>query len=125
MNRRVTRRETEVLLDKLRTRIPDVHIRTTLIAGFPGETDDEDRELVDFVREFEFDALGVFAYSLEPDTPAGRMKGQLPAQMIQDRVDEIMTVQQDVAFKLAEQRFQTLDMQKDMPVILHLLNFIG
>ncbi len=103
MHRRVTRRESEDLLAKIRAKIPGVHIRTTLIAGFPGETDAEFEELLDFVREFRFDAMGVFPYSAEPDTPAGRMKGQIPDQIVQDRLDALMTVQQQVAFALADE----------------------
>lgn len=102
MARRVTRAETERLLQKLRSRIPGLHIRTTLIAGFPDETDAEFEELVSFIREHQFDALGVFAYSLEPDTPAGRMKGQVPEKTRQKRVDRLMTVQQEVAFARAD-----------------------
>ena len=112
MHRQVTRAQTEKLLDRLRDRIPEVTIRTTLIAGFPGETDEEFQELIDFVRTFRFDALGVFAYSLEPDTPSGRMKGQLPQQVREERVDALMRVQQEVAFGLAAdkvgQRFEVL-----------------
>ncbi len=104
MGRRIDRRATEILLCKLRERIPGVCIRTTLIAGFPGETDAEFRELLDFVEEFEFDALGVFAYSLEPDTPSGRMPDQVPDDVKQERVDALMIAQQRVAFALAERR---------------------
>jgi len=74
MHRRVTRAQTETLLGKLRERIPGVTIRTTFISGFPGETEAEFQELLDFVRAFRFSAVGVFPYSLEPDTPGGRMK---------------------------------------------------
>jgi len=102
MHRRVTRAQTETLLGKLRDRIPGVSIRTTLIAGFPGETDAEFAELVSFVREFGFDALGVFAYSQEPETPAGRMKHQLPESLKRERVDALMLAQQEVAFARAE-----------------------
>ncbi len=102
MHRRVTRSETEALLERLRDRIAGVSIRTTMIAGFPGETEAEFEELVDFVREFKFDALGVFPYSLEPETPAGRMKNQLSREVKEARVDRLMTVQQEVAFGLAE-----------------------
>jgi len=101
MYRRVTRRQTEALLEKLRSRIPGVAIRTTFIAGFPGETEDEFAELREFVRRFGFDAMGVFPYSNEPGTPAGRMKDQLPAQVISDRVGKLMAVQQQVAFAKA------------------------
>jgi len=103
MHRRVTRKETEDLLERIRNRIPGVTIRTTLIAGFPGETDAEFAELVNFVRDFGFDALGVFPYSLEPDTPAGRMSGQIPDTVKEERVDELMSVQQGVAFARADQ----------------------
>ncbi|MFQ5592453.1 MAG: 30S ribosomal protein S12 methylthiotransferase RimO, partial [Phycisphaerae bacterium] len=75
MHRRIDRRATERLLQTLRDRISGVTIRTTLIAGFPGESEAEFEELVEFVTAFRFDALGVFAYSREPDTPAGRMPG--------------------------------------------------
>lgn len=104
MHRRVTRAQTETLLAKLRERIPGVSIRTTMIAGFPGETEAEFDELVDFVRGFGFDALGVFAYSTEPDTPAGRMREQLPDGVRRRRVDALMRVQQEVAFKRAADR---------------------
>lgn len=112
MHRRITRSETETLLHKLRKRIPGVTIRTTMIAGFPGETDAEFNELVDFVRDFKFAALGVFPYSLEPETPAGRMKGQIDAKITESRVEALMLAQQDVAFALADgmigERFDVL-----------------
>ncbi|MCH7527560.1 MAG: 30S ribosomal protein S12 methylthiotransferase RimO, partial [Planctomycetes bacterium] len=102
MHRRVTRRQSEDLLTRLRERIPGVAIRTTLIAGFCGETEAEFEELVDFVRDFRFDALGVFPYSLEPETPAGRMRDQIPESVKHQRVDLLMTTQQQVAFDLAD-----------------------
>lgn len=102
MHRRITRKQTENLLARLRDRIPGVHIRTTLIAGFPGETEEEFGELVQFVRDFRFDALGVFPYSHEPETPAGRMRHRIPAEVIEKRVDVLMTEQQRVAFELAD-----------------------
>lgn len=104
MHRRVTRRQTETLLQKLRDRIPGVTIRTTFISGFPGETEAEFEELLKFVRAFGFSAVGVFPYSLEPDTPAGRMKGQLPDSVKQARADAIMAAQQQVAFAQAAAR---------------------
>ncbi len=104
MHRRVTRQQTEDLLERLRQRIPGVSIRTTLIAGFPGETDCEFAELVEFIEGFRFDALGVFPYSQEPDTPAGRMRQQLPEQVKRQRVDTLMQSQQEVAFSLADER---------------------
>jgi ribosomal protein S12 methylthiotransferase len=104
MHRRVDRASTERLLERIRERIPDVAIRTTLIAGFPGETEAEFEELLEFVQNFRFDALGVFPYSLESDTPAGRMKQQVPEAVKDDRVDALMTAQQKIAFELADRR---------------------
>jgi ribosomal protein S12 methylthiotransferase len=104
MHRRVDRAATERLLQKIRDRIPDVSIRTTLIAGFPGETDEQVDELAEFLKSFRFDALGVFPYSLEAETPSGRMSGQISEAAKQERVEALMSVQQDVAFALAEER---------------------
>ncbi|MFQ5430447.1 MAG: 30S ribosomal protein S12 methylthiotransferase RimO [Phycisphaerae bacterium] len=104
MYRRVTRRRTESLLARLRERIDGVTIRTTLIAGFPGETEAEFEELRDFVADFGFDMLGVFPYSNEPGTPAHRMNEQLPRDVIEARVEELMRTQQRVAFAKAAAR---------------------
>jgi ribosomal protein S12 methylthiotransferase len=98
MRRKVTRRETETLLHKLRDRVPGIALRTTMIAGSPGETETEHEELREFISEFGFDNLGVFGYSPEPGTPMGRADGQLPPEVIQRRVDELMLAQQEVAF---------------------------
>lgn len=97
MHRRVTRKQTEALLDKLRRRIPGVAIRTTFIVGFPGETEQEFAELERFVAEFGFDAAGAFQYSLESETPAGRMKEQIPPEVMQERYERLMLSQQEVA----------------------------
>ncbi len=101
MRRRTSRRLIETLLGKLRDRIPGMAIRTTFITGFPGETQAQHRELVDFVREFGFDAMGVFPYSPEPGTPAGTLhaRGQaVPDDVIEARLDELMATQQELAF---------------------------
>jgi ribosomal protein S12 methylthiotransferase len=98
MRRRVTRREIETLLEKLRKWVPGIAIRTTFIAGSPGETDQQHQELVRFVRDFGFDMMGVFPYSQEPGTPMGRMEGQLPDAVKRKRVEELMLAQQEVAF---------------------------
>jgi ribosomal protein S12 methylthiotransferase len=98
MKRRVTRRQIETLLDKLRQWVPGIAIRTTFIAGTPGESDEQHRELVKFVRDFGFDMMGVFPYSQEPGTPMARMDGQLPDDVKQARVEELMLAQQEVAF---------------------------
>ncbi len=104
MHRRITRSQTERLLQKIRERIPNVTIRTTLIAGFPGETQAEFEELVEFIRDFRFDALGVFPYSLEKETPSGRMDRQLPDETKRERADALMEAQQEVAFSLSDAR---------------------
>lgn len=104
MHRRVDRATTEKLLQRIRDRIPGVAIRTTLIAGFPGETDKQVDELVEFLKALRFDALGVFPYSLEAETPSGRMSGQISEAVKQERVEALMGAQQDVAFALAEER---------------------
>ena len=101
MRRKTSRQLIETLLGKLRKRIPGMAIRTTFITGFPGETDAEHRELVEFVRDFGFEAMGVFPYSPEPGTPAGTMYdsgGALPDDVVQARLDELMRTQQEVAF---------------------------
>src|SRR5262249_293972 len=93
MQRRVDRRQTEELLARLRKAIPDLVLRTTMITGFPGETDEQFSELVDFVRQQHFERLGVFTYSFEPDTPAARLPDHLPEQVKEDRRGELMRVQ--------------------------------
>jgi ribosomal protein S12 methylthiotransferase len=98
MQRRVNRRETESLLGKLRAAIPDLVMRTTFITGFPGETDSDFEQLVDFVREQRFERLGVFTYSFEPDTPAARLPDHLPEEVKAERRDRLMEVQQEIAF---------------------------
>lgn len=98
MARRITRRETEDLLAKLRTRIPGLMLRTTLITGFPGETADQFEELVDFVRTQRFQRLGVFTYSCEPDTPSANLPGQLSEEVKNQRRERLMEVQQQIAF---------------------------
>lgn len=104
MHRRINRKDTEALLQRIRDRIPGVSIRTTLIAGFPGETERDFEELRDFIDDFGFDALGVFPYSLEPETPSGRMTGQIPEEVKEQRVEELMLTQQNVAFDIADER---------------------
>src|SRR2546429_1646118 len=90
MRRRVTRKQTETLLQKLRDRVPNIAIRTTFIAGAPSETDAQHRELVQFVKDFGFDMMGVFPYSPETGTPMDRMTDQIPDDIKQQRVEELM-----------------------------------
>ncbi len=99
MGRRTTKKELVERIKKLRSEIPDIVIRTTLITGFPTETDSEHEELMDFVDEMEFDRLGVFAYSQEEDTVAESMEGQIDESIKQKRLNEIMELQQEIAFE--------------------------
>jgi ribosomal protein S12 methylthiotransferase len=101
MQRRVNRAETEGLLIRLRCAIPNLTLRTTFIVGFPGETEAEFEELCDFVRETRFERAGVFAYSLEPGTPAARLPDHLPEEVKQARRDRLMEIQQEIAFAWA------------------------
>ena len=98
MKRKVTRAQTLELLCRLRDRVPGIALRTTLIAGSPGETDQEHAELVDFVRAGWFEHMGVFPYSAEPGTPMGRMAGQVPEKVKLARLEELMLTQQEVVF---------------------------
>ena len=101
MHRRVTRKEIEILLGKLRDWIPGITIRTTFIAGSPGETQAQHEELVRFVKEFGFDMMGVFPYSREDGTAMGRREDQLADNVKQARVEELMLAQQEIAFAKA------------------------
>jgi len=102
MKRRVNRRETEALLARLRDSIPGLVLRTTMIVGFPGETEDEFKELVAFVKAQRFERLGVFEYSREAGTPAARLRDHLPRRVIRARRDRLMAVQQEIAFEFAQ-----------------------
>jgi ribosomal protein S12 methylthiotransferase len=102
MQRRVNRAQTEELLTKLRERIPNLVMRTTCITGFPGETEADFVELREFIAEQRFERLGVFTYSYESDTPAARLPDQLPEEVKNERRDELMAVQQEVAFEWNE-----------------------
>lgn len=96
MGRGVTRRDIETLLEKLRRRIPSLALRTSFIAGFPGETETEFRELVEFVRSFRFAAVGVFEYSPEPGTPAARLAPPVPPAVAAQRAEALMAAQRAV-----------------------------
>ena len=102
MGRRTSKEQLIEIIGKLRKEIPDIALRTTLITGFPGETEEQHEELMDFVDEMEFDRLGVFTYSAEEDTPAASMDGQIEESVKEDRQAELMELQQDIAFDLAE-----------------------
>ncbi|MBR1742017.1 MAG: 30S ribosomal protein S12 methylthiotransferase RimO [Lachnospiraceae bacterium] len=104
MGRRTNQREIIQMVEELRRRIPDIALRTTLITGFPGETEEEFLELKRFVKRMKFDRLGVFAYSKEEDTPAGEMDGQIPEEEKEKRRDEIMELQQSIAFEKSREQ---------------------
>jgi len=102
MQRKVNRAQTEDLVRKLRERIPNLVLRTTFVVGFPGETDAQFNELKQFVDDAQFERMGVFPYSLEPDTPAARLDGHLPESVKMERRDELMALQQQIAFEYGD-----------------------
>lgn len=97
MGRRTNNAELRAIIGRLREAIPEICIRTTLITGFPGESEEDHEILMDFVDEMEFDRLGVFTYSAEEDTAAARMEGQLDEEVKLTRRDEIMELQQEIS----------------------------
>lgn len=99
MNRRGGAAEIRALIAKLRAEIPDIALRTSLIVGFPGETEDDFRKLLQFVEEARFDRLGVFCYSREEGTPAAGMEGQISERIKRERYKKVMTVQGRLSFK--------------------------
>ena len=103
MGRRTSQADLRAIIGKLRQEIPDICLRTTLISGFPGETEEDHEELMNFVDEMEFDRLGVFTYSAEEDTPAATMPDQIPEELKEERRDEIMELQQEISFEKAEE----------------------
>ena len=103
MGRRTSKQELVDIIGKLRSEIPDICIRTTLITGFPGETQEQHEELMDFIDEMEFERLGVFTYSPEEDTPAAVMPDQIDEEVKLDRQAELMELQQEIAFDNAQE----------------------
>lgn len=102
MNRAGDRASLEALMAHIRERVPGVALRTTLIAGFPGETEEEFEELCDFVKAVRFERLGCFAYSQEEDTPAAELPGQLDEEVKRRRADIVMEQQMNIAFQVQE-----------------------
>jgi ribosomal protein S12 methylthiotransferase len=97
MGRRTSRQELIDIIEKLRREIPDIAIRTTLITGFPGETEEDHEDMLDFIDMMEFDRLGVFTYSAEEDTPAATMPNQIPEDVKEARRDAVMELQQEIS----------------------------
>ena len=102
MGRKTNRAELTERIGSLRRAVPDIALRTTLISGFPGETESDHEELMDFVNEMEFERLGVFTYSAEEDTPAYSYPDQVPQELKEERRGELMELQQDIAFEHCE-----------------------
>lgn len=104
MGRRTSKQELIDIVGKLRKEIPDIVLRTTLITGFPGETEEDHEELKEFVDEMEFDRLGVFTYSPEENTPAAEMADQVPEEVKEERRDELMELQQEISYDRGQDR---------------------
>lgn len=102
MGRRTTKKDLMEIIERLREEIPDIVLRTTLITGFPGETEEDHEELMKFVDEMEFERLGVFTYSAEENTPAAEFIDQVDEDTKLDRQAELMELQQEIAFACAE-----------------------
>ncbi len=99
MRRQITREETEALVRLAREKVPGITLRTTMLVGFPGETEEEFEELCDFVQKMKFDRLGVFQYSHEEDTPAYELEDDIPTEEKAARANRIMEIQQDISLE--------------------------
>ena len=108
MGRHLTHEQLVTLIDKLRSQIPGIVLRTTVIAGFPGETEEQFETLLSFVESARFDRLGAFAYSQEEGTPAARLDGQLPEEVKKERAERILTVQSGISLALQEEKIGTV-----------------
>ncbi|MBI9039700.1 MAG: 30S ribosomal protein S12 methylthiotransferase RimO [Bacteroidales bacterium] len=104
MKRNISAKETKKLIEKIRLKIPNVVIRTTMMLGYPGETDENFNELSDFVQEYKFDRLGVFTYSAEEDTFADTLNDDVSQSLKQQRADEIMGIQEKISLELNNQK---------------------
>ncbi|NDK56503.1 30S ribosomal protein S12 methylthiotransferase RimO [Pontibacter fetidus] len=104
MRRGISKRRTIELVDSIRQRVPDIALRTTLIAGHPGETDQDFQELYDWVEETRFDRLGIFAYSHEDNTHSFTLEDNVPDEVKQERADAIMELQQGISVELNEEK---------------------
>lgn len=103
MNRKITVKEIKVLIEKLRKRIPDITLRSTFIVGFPGETEEQYHNLLDFLEEMKLDCVGAFPYSREEGTPADRMEGHLEEAEKEKRAENLMDLQYDIMYRRHEQ----------------------
>ncbi len=103
MGRRTNKEDLVRIITTLRKEIPDIALRTTLICGFPGETEEQHEELMQFVNDMEFDRLGAFIYSPEEGTPAAEMEGQISEEVKLNRQEAVMELQQEVIFDKNEE----------------------
>lgn len=99
MNRKITREKTTALIKEIRSIIPDICLRTTMLVGFPGETDEDIEELIKFVEEMKFDRLGIFTYSHEEDTAGHKLDDNIPQEEKERRAQEVMAAQQEISFE--------------------------
>ncbi len=113
MGRKTTKAKLEENIAKLRAQVPDIALRTTLICGFPTETEEEHEELMEFIDRMEFDRLGVFSYSPEEGTIAAGMEGQIPEEVKERRMEELMELQQEIAFDKAQEMIG-----RELPVMI-------
>lgn len=104
MRRGITREKTEALVNEIRAKVPGIAIRTTLIAGYPGETEEDFREMYDFVERMRFDRLGIFTYSHEENTHAFSLTDDVPEKVKKKRADEIMELQSGISYELNQQK---------------------
>lgn len=104
MRRGITREKTEALVNEIREKVPGIAIRTTLIAGYPGETEEDFREMYDFVERMRFERLGIFTYSHEENTHAYNFEDDVPAEVKRQRADEIMELQSGISYELNRQK---------------------
>ncbi|WP_300280112.1 30S ribosomal protein S12 methylthiotransferase RimO [Peptacetobacter sp.] len=104
MNRRTSKEDIRSKVEMIRNKIPNATIRTTVIVGFPGETEEDLEELIDFMKEIKFDRLGAFAYSREENTPADRMDGHMDEEIKEERRERVMLVQQEISEQINKER---------------------
>ncbi len=104
MRRGIDRPKTEALVQQIREKVPDIAIRTTLIAGHPGETEEDFQEMVDFVERMKFDRLGIFTYSHEENTHSHTMEDDVPDEIKEERAAHIMDIQQDISYELNQKK---------------------
>ncbi len=108
MRRQITRKETEELLDRIRAKVPGIHIRTTMLVGFPGESEEDFEELMDFVQAQQFERLGVFTYSHEENTAAYELQDDVPQEVKEERAARLMELQSGISFEKNKAKIGTV-----------------